>query len=145
MATGPPVLALPCASCHHSTVTDSPTVTFRPPLTGLIAVFGLTVCVTPVAFGAPGLQVLYVVPLAALVWLLRTRTVAGPDTLLAQRAWTSRSVAWSDLEGLRVDDRSRVWAVQRGGEEVLLPAVHVRDLSRLASVSRGRMPDPLAT
>ena len=126
-------------------MTDSPTVMFRPPLTGLIAVFGLTVCVTPVAFGAPGLQVLYLVPLAALVWLLRTRTVAGPDTVLAQRAWAGRSIAWSDMLGLRVDERSRIWAVLRGGEEVLLPAVHVRDLSRLASASKGRMPDPLAT
>lgn len=125
-------------------VTDSPTVTLRPPLTGLIAVWGLAVCVTPVAFGVPGLQVLYLGPLAAAVWLLRTRTVAGPETIMTRRVLGARNVAWSDLEGLRVDGRSRVWAVLRGGEEVRLPAVRARDLPALSSASRGRLPDPLA-
>ncbi|MFN2497391.1 MAG: PH domain-containing protein [Pseudonocardiaceae bacterium] len=125
-------------------MTDSPTVTFRPPLTGLIAVFGLTVCVTPVAFGAPGLQVLYLLPLGGLAWLMRTRTVAGPNKVVAQRVLGTRSVAWSDLAGLRVDERSRVWAVLRDGEEVGLPAVRPRDLPALAKVSQGRLPDPLA-
>jgi hypothetical protein len=127
-----------------ASVTDSPTVTFRPPLTGLIAVFGLTVCVTPVAFGAPGLQLLYLLPLGILVWLLRTRTVAGPEQVVAQRVLGTRRVTWSDLEGLRVDQRSRVWAVLRSGEEVGLPVVRARDLPVLAKVSRGRLPDPLA-
>jgi len=126
-------------------VTDSPTVTLRPPLTGLIAVWGLAVCVTPVAFGVPGLQVLYLGPLAVAVWLLRTRTVAGPETIVTRRVLGTRSVAWSELEGLRVDERSRVWAVLRGGEKVRLPAVRARDLPVLSSASRGRLPDPLAT
>lgn len=125
-------------------MTDSSTVTFRPPLTALIAVWGLVVCVTPVAFSAPGLQVLYLLPLAAGVWLVRTRTVAGPETVLARRVLGTRSVAWSELSGLRVDERSRVWAVLDGGEEVLLPSVRARDLPSLSVVSRGRLPDPLA-
>ncbi|MCA1676973.1 MAG: PH domain-containing protein, partial [Actinobacteria bacterium] len=91
-------------------MTDSPTVTFRPPLTGLIAVWGLAVCVTPVAFGAPGLQVLYLLPLAITVWLLRTRTLVGPDTMVARRVTGSRRLIWSEIRGLRVDERSRVWA-----------------------------------
>ncbi|MGH3797921.1 MAG: PH domain-containing protein [Pseudonocardiaceae bacterium] len=126
-------------------MTDSPTVTFRPPLTGLIAVFGVAVCVTPVAFGVPGLQVLYLLPLAAAVWLLRTRTIVGPDTVAARWVWGARTIAWSDIQGLRVDKRSRVWVVLRGGEEARLPAVHLADLSVLASASRGRLPDPLTT
>lgn len=130
--------------CDDSAVTDSSTVTFRPPLTILIAVWGLAVCVTPVAFGVPGLQVLYLLPLGIVVWLLRTRTVAGPETLLTQRLLGTRSVAWSDLNGLRVDERSRVWAVRNGGEEILLPAVRARDLPALATISRGRLPDLLA-
>lgn len=126
-------------------VTDSPAVTFRPPLTGLIAVWGVAVCVTPVAFGVPGLQVLYLVPLAAAVWLLRTRTVAGPEKVVAHRVMGTRSVAWSEMKGVRVDERSRVWAVLHGDDEVRLPVVHARDLPALASASGGRLPDPLAT
>lgn len=126
-------------------MTDSPTVTLRPPLTGLIAVWGLAVCVTPVAFGVPGLQVLYLGPLAAAVWLLRTRTVVGPETIMTRRMLGARNVAWSDVKGLRVDERSRVWAVLHGGAEVRLPAVRARDLPVLSSASRGRLPDPLTT
>jgi len=119
-------------------------MTFRLPLTTLIGVFGLIVCMTPVAFGAPGLQVLYLVPLALAVWLVRTRTVAGPETIVACRVWGSRQIAWSGLAGLRIDDRSRVWAVPHGGDEVRLPMVRARDLPRLAAMSGGRLPDPLA-
>jgi hypothetical protein len=125
-------------------VTDSPTATFRLPLTALIGVFGLIVCMTPVAFGAPGLQVLYVVPLALAIWLVRTRTVVGAKSIVAYRVWSSRRIAWSDLAGLRMDDRSRVWAVLHGGNEVALPAVRTRDLPVLAGMSGGRLPDPLA-
>ena len=126
-------------------MTDSATVTFRRPLTALIGVFGLVVCMTPVAFGIPGLQVLYLVPLGVAIWLVRTRTVVGAETLVVHRVLGSRRVTWSDLQGLRMDDRSRVWAILRGGEEVGLPAVRTRDLPVLAALSRGRLPDPLTS
>jgi hypothetical protein len=121
----------------------SATVTFRRPLTALIGVFGLIVCMTPVAFGIPGLQVLYLVPLGVAIWLVRTRTVVGPDTMVAHRVVGSQRVSWSDLQGLWIDDRSRVWAVLRSGEEVRLPAVRARDLPLLAAASCGRLPDLL--
>lgn len=124
-------------------VTDSATVTFRLPLTALLAVFGLIVCMTPVAFGAPGLQLLYLVPLVLGVWLVRTRTVVGPETMVTYRVWSSRRITWSDLAGLRVDDQSRIWAVLHGGDEVGLPAVRARHLPVLAAISGGRLPAPL--
>ncbi|MGH3855242.1 MAG: PH domain-containing protein [Pseudonocardiaceae bacterium] len=125
-------------------MTVAATLTFRQPLTALIGVFGLIVCMTPVAFGAPGLQVVYLVPLTLTVWLMRTRTVAGPDSIVACRVWGSRQLTWSDLAGLRIDGRSRVWAVPRSGNEVRLPMVRVHDLPALAAISGGRLPDPLA-
>ncbi|MGH3974988.1 MAG: PH domain-containing protein [Pseudonocardiaceae bacterium] len=125
------------------TVTDSSTVTFRRPLTALIGVFGLAVCVTPVAFGVPGLQVLYLVPVGVAIWLVRARTVVGPETVVTHRVLGSRRAIWSDLRGLRMDERSRVWAVLHGGEEILLPAVRARDLPLLAAASGGRLADPL--
>jgi hypothetical protein len=124
-------------------VTEPATVTFRLPLTTLIAIFGLIVCMTPVAFGVPGLQVLYLGPLALVVWLVRTRTVVGPETLVAYRLWGSRRIAWSDLAGLRIDKRSRVSAVLRAGDEVKLPTVRVGDLPALVALSQGRLPDSL--
>ncbi|HEX4103328.1 MAG: PH domain-containing protein [Pseudonocardiaceae bacterium] len=124
-------------------MTESATVTFRVPLTALIGVFGLLVCMTPVAFGVPGLQVMYLGPLALAVWLVRTRTVVGPETMVAYRVRGSRSIAWSDIAGLRIDDRSRVSAVLRAGDEVGLPTVRARDLPVLAALSQGRLPDLL--
>ena len=104
----------------------------------------MIVCMTPVAFGVPGLQVLYLVPVGVAVWLVRTRTVVGPDTVVVHRVVGSRRIIWSDLQSLRIDDRSRVWAVLHDGEEIGLPAVRTRDLPLVAAVSRGRLPDPLA-
>ena len=129
---------------HYVTVTDSTTVTFRLPLTALLGIFGLIVCMTPVAFGAPGLQVLYVVPLILGLWVVRTRTVVGPETVVAHRVWGSQRMAWSDLAGLRVDSQSRIWAVLHAGDEVGLPAVRARHLPILAAISGGRLPASLA-
>lgn len=125
-------------------MTDSATVTFRLPLTALLGVFGLIVCMTPVAFGAPGLQVLYLVPLILAFWVVRTRTVVGPEKLVAYRVWSSQQIRWTDLAGLRVDDQSRVWAVLHGGMEVGLPALRARHIPLLAAVSGGRLPAPLS-
>lgn len=125
-------------------MTDSAAVTFRLPLTALLGVFGLMVCMTPVAFGAPGLQVLYLVPLILAYWVVRIRTVVGPETLVTYRIAGSQRLSWSDLTGLRVDDQSRVWAVLHSGEEVGLPAVRARHIPMLAAISAGRLPAPLA-
>ncbi|MDT7597899.1 MAG: hypothetical protein QOJ06_3445 [Pseudonocardiales bacterium] len=125
-------------------VTEPATVTFRLPLTSLIGVFGLIVCMTPVAFGVSGLQVLYLGPLALAVWLVRTRTVVGPDTMVAHRVWGSRRIAWSDIAGLRIDDRSRISAVLHAGDDVRLPTLRARDLPLLVALSHGRLPESLA-
>lgn len=120
----------------------APTATFRIPLTALLGVLAGVVCVTPMAFAVPGLQVLYLAPLAVAVWLLRTRTVAGPEALVARRALRSRHLPWSEVAGLRVRERAWVRAVLGTGEEVELPAVRARDLPVLAAVSGGRIDDP---
>ena len=121
-------------------MTDSARVTIRLPLTALLGVFGLIVCMTPVAFGAPGLQVLYLAPLSLGFWVVRNRTVVGPDAVVAHRVWGSQRMLWSELAGLRVDDQSRIWAVLHGGNEVGLPAVRARHLPVLAALSGGRLP-----
>jgi hypothetical protein len=123
-------------------VHETATVTVRLPLTALIGVFGLTVCMTPVAFGAPGLQVLYLLPLSLAIWVIRRRTVVGPQAVVAHKVWGARQISWVELAGLRMDERCRVWAVLRSGQEVALPAVRARHLPLLAAMSGGRLPDP---
>jgi hypothetical protein len=113
------------------------------PLVVLFAL-ALAVCATPVAFGAPYLWLVYVVPVGIVAWTLRTRTVADADGLRVRRLVGGRHVPWDTIAALRLDDRSLVHAVLDGGEELALPAVHVRDLPVLAAASGGRVPDPSA-
>ncbi len=119
-------------------------VVFRiSPLT-LLGAAALAICAVPVAFGAPWLWLVLLVPLTLGHRVLRIRTTAGPDTLVARGVLRARSVPWSDITALRLRSsrtRSRVSAVLSDGTELPLPAVHVRDLPLLAAASRGRLPD----
>ena len=110
----------------------------------VLAALAFALCATPVAFGAPGLWLVYLVPVAVIVRTLRTRTVADAAGLRVRRVIGGRRVAWDDVSGLRIDDHSRVHAVLEGGDELPLPAVRVRDLHVLALASGGRVPDPTA-
>ncbi|MDT7579482.1 MAG: hypothetical protein QOK35_746 [Pseudonocardiales bacterium] len=114
------------------------------PLVILFAL-ALTVCATPVAFGAPFLWLIYLAPLGILVWTLRRRTVVDAEGLRVRRVVGGRRVPWDGVTALRLDERSRVHAVLDGGRELALPAVRVRDLPALAAASGGRLPDPTAS
>jgi hypothetical protein len=114
------------------------------PLVVLVAL-ALAVCATPVAFGAPFLWLVYLVPLGIVVWALRTRTVADAEGLRVRRVVGDRRVGWDAVTALRLDDRSRVHAVLDGDDELPLPAVHVRDLHVLSLASGGRVPDPTSS
>ena len=110
------------------------------PLVVLFAL-ALALCATPVAFGAPFLWLVYLVPVGIIAWTLRTRTVVDADGLRVRRLVGGRRVPWDAVTALRLDDRSRVHAVLDGGGELALPAVRVRDLPVLALASDGRVPD----
>jgi hypothetical protein len=119
------------------------------PLVVLVALT-LAVCATPVAFAAPFLWLVYLVPLGIIGWTLRVRTVVDPETVAVRRLVGSRRVPWSEITSVhlrrtRNPGTARVSAVLSDGSELALPAVHVRDLPRLAAVSGGHLPDPTAT
>ena len=70
-----------------------PRAVFRvSPLTVLFAV-ALGVCAIPVAFGAPYLWLIYLVPLGIVAWTLRTRTVVDAEGMPAITAASSRDCA----------------------------------------------------
>ncbi len=117
---------------------------FRVPPTAVLGALLLAVAAIPFAFGAPGFYVIFLVPIALIIWILRTRTIADADGLTVRRVLTKRALPWSSLKGLRLTKRARVRAVLTDDTEVALPAVHTRHLPALALVSGGRLPDPLA-
>jgi hypothetical protein len=123
-------------------VSTPPHAVFRvPPLTVLFALF-FALCATPVAIGAPWLWLVYLLPAGIVVWTLRTRTVADTEGLSVRRVVGDRRVPWEAVQALRLDRKSGIRAVLADGGELPLPAVHVRDLHRLALASGGRLPDP---
>jgi hypothetical protein len=119
------------------------------PLVVLVALT-FAVCATPVAWAAPYLWLIYLIPVGIVGWTLRVRTVADPETVTVRRLLGGRTVPWSEIAKVhlgraRNPASARVSAVLTDGSELALPAVHVRDLPRLAAVSGGRLPDPAAT
>ena len=119
----------------------TPRAVFRISPLMILFAFALGICAIPVAFGAPYLWLVYLVPVAVVVWTLRTRTVVDTDGMRVRRLVGGRCVPWDAVGGLRVDRRNTVHAVLTEGGEVTLPAVHVRDLPALAAASGGRVPD----
>jgi hypothetical protein len=115
---------------------------FRIPATAVLGALLLALAATPFAFAAPGLYAVYVVPLAMIVWVLRLRTVADADGLVARTLFGRHELAWSDIRALRLSERSWVRAVLDGGREQTLPTVRTRHLPALSLISGGRLADP---
>jgi hypothetical protein len=113
---------------------------FRIPLFAMVAIGLLVLCMTPVALGgSPWLALLYLVPLALAVWLVRERTTVDASGVVVRYLVGSRRLPWHELNGLIVADSGAVRAVTASGESVRLPGVRVRDLPRLARVSGGAL------
>jgi hypothetical protein len=108
------------------------------PLTILGAVL-LAVCATPVAFGAPWFWLVYLLPVAVVVWVLRVRTTVDEEALTVRRLVGSRRVPWSEIRSLHLRDKGGVRAVLTDGAELPLPSVRVRDLPQLAAASGGHL------
>jgi hypothetical protein len=115
---------------------------FRISPLGILGALALAICATPVAFGAPGLVYIYLIPLGIIVWVLRTRTVVDADAVTVRRVLRSRRVPWDHIASLRLGKKAKVSAVLTDGAELPLPAVRIHDLPQLAAVSGGRLPDP---
>lgn len=117
---------------------------FTPSRLTIFAILVAVVGSTPLVFSLPWFWVVLVAPVAAIAWILRVRTTVDPDTLTVRGAFSSRTVDWDDVRGLRIGSRSRVSAVLGEDDDLVLPAVHARDLPALSVASGGRFADPAA-
>jgi PH (Pleckstrin Homology) domain-containing protein len=113
----------------------------RIPRVNLFAVLVAAICTLPLAFASPWLAVVWLLPLAALAYVLRTGVDADSDGMTARTMLRSRRLSWDDIAGLRIR-RARIAAVLRNGTAVRLPVLRPRHLSLLATASGGRLPDP---
>lgn len=115
---------------------------FRIPATALLAAGLIAICVTPVAWVAPGLQVLYVLPLGYAYWVVRNRTTVTEESLVARGLFGSTTVRWDEVKSIRLVQKGWLKAVRSDDTEVTLPAVRFMHLPALSVVSGGRVPDP---
>ncbi|MCP2259949.1 PH domain-containing protein [Streptoalloteichus tenebrarius] len=139
--TGQATPGAPAREPREPAAGPAPHAVFRVSPIGVFVILFLAVCVTPVAWGAPGLQVVYLVPLALLVWWWRVRTVVRPDEIVVREMFRTRRLRWDDIVSLRLSERSVVSAVLRDETEVPLPSVRARHIPVLATIS-GRLPGP---
>lgn len=115
---------------------------FRIPATAVLGALLFAITATPFAWAAPGLLAVYVIPVAAIYWILRVRTTADADRLVARTLFGRRELAWADVRALKVSERSWVRAVDEDGKELPLPNVRTRHLPALSLISGGRLADP---
>lgn len=123
---------------------DSTKVVIRiSPVAHLASAFLAFALLTAGSFaGAAAMLALMAIPVLASAAIERLRTVAEPDTVTARGLLKSRTIRWTQIEGLEFT-RGR-WARARLTDEstLVLPAVTFSTLPRLTAVSRGRVPNP---
>ncbi|MEV0106259.1 PH domain-containing protein [Nocardia sp. NPDC050799] len=115
--------------------------------TGLsyLGVFILAMCVFfPIVGWPAGFFWLALIPLAVLVWIVRTQTTVSPAGLDLRSVFSSRHIDWAQVKGLSIPKRGFVRVHLGDDSEVPLPAVSYDRLRDLVDASGGRIPDPFA-
>jgi hypothetical protein len=108
----------------------------RPERTTLAAVVVMTLGSLPLALSSPYLAVVLVVPVAALVWVLRARVVADRDSLEVCNGLRVTRLPWDDVAGFQVPNRGPVRLLRHSAGPMRLTAVSRRELPQLLSVSQ---------
>ena len=115
---------------------------FKIPSTAVLGALLFAITATPFAWAAPGLFAIYVIPVVAIAWILRVRTTADGEKLVARTLFGKHVLPWADVRALKVSARSWVRAVDEAGKELPLPNVRTRHLPALSLISGGRLDDP---
>lgn len=114
---------------------------FRPhgalAVAGLVAALGALPLVNAAWYTAPVL----LIPLALILWVLRSGTMADAAGLRVRALFGQRFVPWSEVEELAVERRNRVVAVLGGHRSVWLNAVRPKDIPALIAVATQRAAD----
>ncbi|MFC8527008.1 PH domain-containing protein [Nocardia sp. NPDC057227] len=117
----------------------------RVPQLAYIGVLILTFSVFFPFVGWPSLLwPLLLIPVVMLLWVERTRTTVTPEGLELRTVFTTKSVEWSRVAGVRLPKRGFVRARLTDESEVKLPAVGYDRLRELIAASDGRIPDVFA-
>lgn len=110
-----------------------------------LGVLVLLFCVFFAFVGWPiALWWLLLIPVAAAVWIARTRTTVSEDGLELRTVFGSRHLDWAQVAGVGIPKRGYVRARLTDDTEVKLPAVSYDRLRDLIRAANGRIPDLFA-
>ncbi|MCW2539134.1 MAG: hypothetical protein JWN95_859 [Frankiales bacterium] len=115
----------------------------RHPNSAYFIVAFVALCATAIVRG-PIQALIYLIPLAGVVYIVRTATIVDEDGLRARAVFGEQAVSWSELTGLRLADSGAVYAVDDAGSQLRLPCVRSTKLEPLIRAADGRIPDPAA-
>ncbi|GAA1683562.1 hypothetical protein GCM10009765_35950 [Fodinicola feengrottensis] len=101
------------------------------PIAAAVALFGSAAAVAQVWWTTP----IMLIPLALLIYGLRTGVDVSPSGIRVRSAVTTRSFAWSEVAGF-ITDRRRVSLKLTDGRLVRFPAVQSADLPRLLAAGK---------
>jgi hypothetical protein len=93
------------------------------------------------AFGRWGL-VLLAIPVLLSAAIERLRTTADADSVTARYLLSTRSLPWSQVEGLKFTRGRWARACRPDMSEMRLPAVTFATLPQLTAASGGKVPNP---
>jgi hypothetical protein len=111
--------------------------------TAHLAVGFLTIALLAMVLAQPALFTpLLVIPMVASFAIIRYRTVADRQNVTARTLLSSRTAAWTDIDGLRFDKGSWAKAQLKDGTDMRLPAVTFATLPQLTAATDGRVPNP---
>jgi hypothetical protein len=119
---------------------DGETLRIRSSRAALLPVLLLAFCTIPLATASLWLAVLFVIPLGALLWVLRAGVDVDAGGVTVRGLAGRRRVGWDEVNAVRVARRGDLRLVLRGGGELRLPCARVAQLPAIAAVSGGRLP-----
>ncbi len=109
------------------------------PVVALLFPALLLFCAIPLASYRAYFAPVYLIPAAALAYVLVTSTTVTATTVTARTLLARHRLSWSDLAGFEFRGPRWALAVTTSGRRFRLPMVRPRDLPLLAAVSGGRL------
>lgn len=110
-------------------------VTVRPERTTLAVVLVALLGALPLGLSWWWTSPVLLVPVAALVYVLRARVVASTQALEVCNGLAVHRVAWEDVEGFQVPEKGTVRLLRRDADPLPLRVLTRRDLPRVMALS----------
>ena len=121
------------------------TTVFRPSREHILAAFVMfLICLLFTGYNVKWFFWVPLLPLLFIVWVLRVRTVVGPQGISTRYLLRkSGRLDWEDFQAIRFNKSGKGFATSTKENMLWLPGVSFNSLATLSEASDGRIPDPV--